>query len=211
MIDAVDTPTPEAPGGNVPTPEPKTAEAKKLEFTQDELDRKFADRQKRGEEAAAKRYQKQIDELTAQIDEFKSKDLGELEKLQKKLEKATQALAEKDQELTGLKLKDAKVEALLMAGATSDQIPKLLKRVSGTTPEEIAGDVGELKELGWIGKQEPPAKGANGSGHQLPKDSGAAKSYTRSQLKALSKDPDAYEKERESIMKAMQEGRIKDE
>lgn len=212
MADPIE-PTPD--GGSAPTPEPKQAaavEPKKLEFSQEELDKKFADRQKRGEEAAAKRFQKQIEELTSQIEDFKSKDLGELEKLQKKLEKATKDLAEKDQELTGLRLKDAKVEALLTAGATTEQIPKLLKRVSGTTPEEIASDVTELKELGWIGppKQEPPAKGATGGGHQPVKDSGN-KTYTRSQLKALGKDPEAYEAERDSIMKAMQEGRIKDE
>ena len=189
------------------TSESKTkTEVKKLEFTQAELDVKFQDREKRGEAAAAKRFQKQIDDLTAQVDEFKSKDLGELEKLQKKVEKLTKDLGEKDTELTGLKLKDAKVEALLAAGALSEQIPKLLKRVSGTTPEEITADVEELKTLGWIGKQ--PAKGATGSGHQQVSNT-ASKTFTRSQIKKMS--PEEYESNREAIMKAMSENAIKDE
>jgi len=45
-----------------------------------------------------------------------------------------------------------------------EQITKLLKRVSGTTPEEIAADVEELKSLGWIGSVQ---KGADGSGHHV--------------------------------------------
>lgn len=189
------------------TSESKTkTEVKKLEFTQAELDAKFKDREKRGEAAAAKRFQKQIDDLTAQVDEFKSKDLGDLEKLQKKVEKLTKDLGEKDTELTGLKLKDAKVEALLAAGALSEQIPKLLKRVSGTTPEEITADVEELKTLGWIGKQ--PAKGATGSGHQQVSNT-ASKTFTRSQIKKMS--PEEYESNREAIMKAMSENAIKDE
>ena len=194
--------------GNEPTPAPSGGnEPKKIEFTQAELDAKFKDREKRGEAAAAKRFQKQIDDLTAQVDEFKSKDLGELEKLQKKVEKLTKDLGEKDTELTGLKLKDAKVEALLAAGALSEQIPKLLKRVSGTTPEEITADVEELKTLGWIGKQ-PVPKGANGSGHP-PVVNNSSKTFTRSQIKKMS--PEEYESNREAIMKAMSENAIKDE
>ena len=209
MTEPIVTPTPgNDPAANEPTPAPKGGnEPKKLEFTQSELDEKFKDREKRGEAAAAKRFQKQIDELTAQVDEFKSKDLGELEKLQKKVEKLTKDLGEKDTELTGLKLKDAKVEALLAAGAASEQIPKLLKRVSGTTPEEILADVEELKTLGWI-KPAPPAKGATGSGHQQVSNT-ASKTFTRSQIKKMS--PEDYEANREAIMKAMQEGAIKDE
>ena len=190
------------------TSESKTkTEVKKLEFTQAELDAKFKDREKRGEAAAAKRFQKQIDDLTAQVDEFKSKDLGDLEKLQKKVEKLTKDLGEKDTELTGLKLKDAKVEALLAAGALSEQIPKLLKRVSGTTPEEITADVEELKTLGWIGKQ--PAKGATGCSGHPPVVNNSSKTFTRSQIKKMS--PEEYESNREAIMKAMSENAIKDE
>ncbi len=198
------TPTPE---GGAPTPEPKPAE-KKLEFTQEELDEKFAARQKRGEEAAAKRFQKQIDDLNAQIEEFKGKDLGELERLQKKVEKLTKEVSDKDTELTGLRLKDAKVSALLASGATSEQIPKLLKRVSGTTEEEIASDVAELKELGWIGqaKDPEPQKGAKGAGHQIPKDPPNVKTFTRKQLSSM--PPEEYEKNRDDIMKAMEAGKI---
>ncbi|MCK9571252.1 phage scaffolding protein [Candidatus Pacearchaeota archaeon] len=165
MVDPIADHTPVIDPAATPTPEPTPA-AKKLEFTQDELDKKFADRQRRGEEAAAKRFQKQIDDLTKQIDEFKGKDLGELEKLQKKLEKANEDL----KKVPDLELKLTKMEALLNAGADSAQVSKLLKRVSGTTPEEIESDIAELKEMGWIGKPTPPPEPSKaiGGGSQQP-------------------------------------------
>lgn len=204
MTEPIDTPTPE--GGNVPTPEPKPAEVKKLEFTQEELDKKFAERQKRGEEAAAKRFQKQIDDLTAQVDEFKGKDLGELEKLQKKLEKVTKDLAEKDTELTGTRLELTKTKALLRAGAPPEKVDSLLKRVAGTTEEEISADVQELVTLGWIGKapEQENKPAANGSGKPPVKDS--IKKFTKAQLAAMT--PEEYDANRADIMKAMEAGQI---
>lgn len=164
MTDPIE-PTPGIQADSEPTAAPQKEPVKKLEFTQEELDKKFADRQKRGEEAAAKRFQKQIDELTAKIQDFEGKDLGEIEKLQKKLEKLNGDYAEKDKELSGANLKLSKMEALLNAGALPEQITKLLKRVSGTTPEEIESDVAELKEMGWIGqpKTEPPKNQGTGT------------------------------------------------
>lgn len=164
MVDPIADPTPVIDQVAAQTPEPTAA--KKLEFTQEELDKKFSDRQRRGEEAAAKRFQKQIDDLTKQIDEFKGKDLGELEKIQKKLEKANEDL----KRVPDLELKLTKMEALLNAGADSAQVSKLLKRVSGTTPEEIESDIAELKEMGWIGKPTPPPEPSKaiGSGSQMP-------------------------------------------
>ena len=204
MTEPIDTLTPE--GGNVPTPEPKPAEVKKLEFTQDELDKKFADRASQAEKATAKKFQKQIDDLTAQIEEFKGKDLGELEKLQKKLEKANQVLAEKDTELTGTRLELTKTKALLRAGAPPEKVDSLLKRVAGTTEEEISADVQELVTLGWIGKA-PEAEGkpaANGSGKPPVKDS--IKKFTKAQLSAMT--PEEYDVNRTDIMKAMEAGQI---
>ena len=204
MTEPIDTPTPE--GGNVPTPEPKPAEVKKLEFTQDELDKKFADRASQAEKATAKKFQKQIDDLTAQIEEFKGKDLGELEKLQKKLEKANQVLAEKDTELTGTRLELTKTKALHRAGAPPEKVDSLLKRVAGTSEEEISADVQELVTLGWIGKA-PEAEGkpaANGSGKPPVKDS--IKKFTNAQLSAMT--PEEYDANRADIMKAMEAGQI---
>jgi 23S rRNA maturation mini-RNase III len=206
MVDPINDPTPDPSGGNAPTPEPKEA-AKKLEFTQDELDKKFAERQKRGEDAAAKRFQKQIDDLNSQIEEFKGKDLGELDKLKGKVEKLTKDLATKDTELSGKDLKLAKLEALLNAGIPSAKIPKLLKRVAGTTPEEIQSDVLELiEDLKLVEPEPEPQKGAKGAGHQQPKDPPGVKTFTRSQIKAMS--PEEYDKNRDDIMKSMESGKI---
>jgi len=201
MTDEKDTPT-----GGLPTPEEKPADkpTEKPQITPDIqaiIDKAIQDRLGREK----KNHEKRVAELEAKIQDYETKDLGEIEKLQKKIEKLTKDLGDKDTELTGMRLKDAKVEALLMAGALSEQIPKLLKRVSGTTPEEIAADVEELKALGWIGKP-PVVKGATGSGHQ-PVSNDSAKTFTRAQIKKMS--PEEYEANREAIMKAMQAGEIK--
>ena len=178
---------------NEPTAAPSAGEKKLLEFTQEELDKKFADRQKRGEEAAAKRFQKQIDELTAKVTDYEGKDLGELEKLQKKLEKLNGVVVEKETALTGANLKITKMEALLNAGALPEQVTKLLKRVAGTTPEEIESDVLELKELGWIGQKLPePEPKPQGIGTATKTGDPPQKKALRDQLNEVNlklKDP----------------------
>jgi hypothetical protein len=178
---------------NEPTAAPSAGEKKLLEFTQEELDKKFADRQKRGEEAAAKRFQKQIDELTAKVTDYEGKDLGELEKLQKKLEKLNGVVVEKETALTGANLKITKMEALLNAGALPEQVTKLLKRVAGTTPEEIESDVLELKELGWIGQKLPePEPKPRGIGTATKTGDPPQKKALRDQLNEVNlklKDP----------------------
>jgi len=178
---------------NEPTAAPSAGEKKLLEFTQEELDKKFADRQKRGEEAAAKRFQKQIDELTAKVTDYEGKDLGELEKLQKKLEKLNGVVVEKETALTGANLKITKMEALLNAGALPEQVTKLLKRVAGTTPEEIESDVLELKELGWIGQKLPePEPKPQGLGTATKMGDPPQKKALRDQLNEVNlklKDP----------------------
>jgi len=152
---------------------------------------------------------KEKDELSKKLQGFEDKDLAEMDKLQKKIERLTKELTDKDTELSGAKLKIAKTESLLAAGAMPDQIPKLLKRVAGTTEEEIAADVEELKALGWIGK--PPETGAvfpkpaaSGSGHPPVSDKGS-RTFTRAQLK----DPEFYNANRAEIMKALEDKRIK--
>lgn len=61
-------------------------------------------------------------------------------------------------------LEAAKVRALAKAGAEPDKIDTLLKRVVGSTPEEIEADVAELKELGLIGtKLLPQTQRAGGA------------------------------------------------
>jgi len=208
MVDEINEQTSSSKLEGDSTSESKTKTEKKLEFSQDELDKKFAERQKRGEDAAAKRFQKQIDDLNSQIEEFKGKDLGELDKLKNKVEKLTKDLNEKDTELSGILLKNAKMEALLNAGIPSAKIPKLLKRVSGTTPEEIQSDVLELiEDLKLIEPgPETPHKGAKGSGHQKVNDPPGVKTFTRKQLAAMTGEE--YETNRADIMKSMEAGKI---
>ncbi len=196
-------PTPEAE--KTPTDESKIESEKKEELFNNDQVTKIVQREVG---KALKKKDAEILQLKGKIEEFEGKDLGELEKLQKKVEKLTKDVSERDIELSGLKLKDAKITALLGAGATSEQIPKLLKRVSGTTEEEIASDVAELKEMGWIGKDPEPQKGAKGAGHQQVKDPPNAKSFTRSQLAKMT--PEEYDKNRDDIMKAMEAGTIKE-
>ena len=185
MVDPIADPTPGNKAVIEPTAaQPKLPDVKKLEFTQEELDALINKRLDRAEKSFEAKTKKQIDELTAKIQDFEGKDLGELEKLQKKLEKLTGDLTEKDTELSGTKLRLTKMEALLNAGALPEQITKLLKRVSGTTPEEIESDVSELKEMGWIGapKTEPiPAPKNQGTGTQIAV-SGSGKKTTDDEM-----------------------------
>jgi hypothetical protein len=198
------TPDPD-PKGGAPTQEPKPAA--KIELTQEEYDKKMQERQARGEAAATKKLQAQIDVLQAKVNEFEGKDLDELEKLQKKLDKATKDLADKDTELTGTNLKLAKLTTLLKAGAQPDKLEGLIKRVAGTTEEEIQADVQELVALGWIGatkEPEPGKTGANGSGKPPVKE--GIKKFTKDQLTKMS--PEEYEANRADILKAMEAGQI---
>lgn len=152
---------------------------------------------------------KEKDDLTKKLQGFEEKDLAEMDKLLKKIERMTKELTDKDTELSGAKLKLAKTDALLAAGAMPDQIPKLLKRVAGTTEEEISADVEELRALGWIGKAPEvlattPKPAAQGAGH--PPVSGGAKKFTRAQIDTMSKEE--YAANREDIKKAMAAGLI---
>jgi len=96
---------------------------------------------------------KALEEKANKLDELEKSKLSEEEKREARLKKLEEEKAERTKELTGANLKIAKMEALLNAGAEPAQVSKLLKRVSGTTPEEIDADVAELKELGWIGQK----------------------------------------------------------
>lgn len=195
MTENFGNPTPEAEQAKTDEPKQESEET----YTKDTVSKLI----EREVGKVVKKKEAEIHQLKEQIEELNNKDLGELERLQKKVEKLTQDINERDAELTGMRLKDEKIAALLAAGASSEQIPRLIKRVAGTTSEEIAADVEELKSLGWIGSIQ---KGADGSGHHAVSDN-AKKTFTRSQIKKMS--PEEYEANREAIMKAMQAGEIK--
>lgn len=214
-------PTP-APEPAVPEPTPAPKGGKVDPDIQAIIDKAVTDRLAREKAAHEKEKAaldkekasliKEKDELSKKLQGFEDKDLAEMDKLQKKIERLTKELTDKDTELSGAKLKIAKTDALLVAGAMPDQIPKLLKRVAGTTEDEIAADVEELKALGWIGKPPEPAPAvdptpkpaANGSGHPPVSDKGS-RTFTRAQIK----DREFYEANRNEILKALAEDRIK--
>jgi hypothetical protein len=210
MVDTIPTEPTAAPNaGNEPEPtqnEP-VAEPKKLTFTQEELDRKFQERQTRGEKAAEKKFQKQISDLSAQIEEFKGKDLGEVEKLQNKVKTLTDAISNKDAELSGANLKLAKIDALLRADATPSQIPELLTFINfGTTPEEIEAAVSKAKDLGWIGKQPEPGPKPAGLGSPTKTGEPTNKPTLKDQIAELDakiKDPKLSQRERGDLTKAL--------
>lgn len=193
--------------GKDSTSESQTKTEKKLEFTQEELDKKMQAREARGEAAAAKKLQKTIEDLQAKIADFEGKDLGAMEKLQRKYDKLVEDHKSTDTELIGANLKLAKLTALLKAGAQPDKLDGLLKRVSGSTEPEIEADVQELVSLGWIGKApepDPSKPAANGSGKPPVKD--GIKKFTEAQLRAMK--PEEYEANRADILKAMEGGLI---
>lgn len=167
-------------------------------------------REKRGHEKEKAALQREKDELAKKIAEYEEKDLGELDKLQKKIERLTKDLADKDQVLSDKDLRILKMESLLTAGATPDQVPKLLKRLSGTTQEEVEADIEELKSMGWIGKPPEtqattPKPAAQGSGHPQVPDKGLKK-FTQQQIKSMSTDE--YSANRADIMKSLNAGLV---
>lgn len=73
---------------------------------------------------------------------------------------------ERDQhktEAAQARLESAKLRALMKAGAPADKVDALLKRVVGSTPEEIEADVAELAGLGLLAAKTP--HGAQGAGN----------------------------------------------
>lgn len=133
-------------------------------FSQADLDeivkeRLGRDRRAR-EEAMAKELGMPLKDVKAIIQAKKEAD----EAQKSELERLT---GERDAHRTAAEravLEAAKVRALAKAGAEPDKIDTLLKRVVGSTPEEIEADVAELKELGLIGaKLLPQTQRAGGA------------------------------------------------
>lgn len=117
---------------------------------------------------ALKKKDAEITDLNKKIKGFEEADLDDMGKLQSRVKALEDDNGKKDVELKGANRKLAIYEALHAAGANSKDIPKLAKRVSGDTPEDIAKDIEELKTLGWLnqpGNSTPNnAQGAGNSG-----------------------------------------------
>lgn len=114
------------------------------------------------------KHSKKYDDLKAELEVERRKSLPDPEKVKAELADKDKAISEKDKELFGVKLENAKLRALAKVGADPEKIDSLMKRVVGSTPEEIEADVLELKSLGLIGPRE--ANGAQGAGNPgIPK------------------------------------------
>jgi hypothetical protein len=157
-----------------------------------------------------------LKERSEKLKEFENKDLTDVQKLQKEHEKATLQVSDLTKELTGIRLENAKLKALVKAGVQPEQLDGLLKRVAGTTEEEIFSDVEELKTLGWIGKQPTPESKPTGLGTQTKTGEPTKKSTLKDRMAEINikmSDPktsrrelDALSKESISILRRIQAG-----
>jgi hypothetical protein len=172
--------------------------------TQAEIDAIVEDRLKRDREAREKELGVSLKDAKALIAAAKKAEdekKTELEKL----------AGERDGlkgELEGTKLQLAKMEALLEAGVSSDKVPKLMKRVSGKTSDEIKADIAEMKADGLIPAATPSAaaQGAGNPGVQNPPP--ASKIWTEKEIKELRMNGGLTDSIMEDLRKATAEGRV---
>jgi chromosome segregation ATPase len=137
-----------------------------------------------------------------ELAELKKSQMTELEQLKASLVEKDALLQSKDQELTGLKLQQTKIEKLTAAGL----LPTDAKYVNGSTEEEIDASIADLAARL---KVEPP-KAAQGAGQTgIPRQSDSLAGMTRAELAQKSKDIDWYKKNQDAIMKALENGEIK--
>ena len=109
--------------------------------------------------AEKKEWQARMRELEAKASQW--------DKLQEdsktEMEKLTGELGKHKTEAEQARLEAAKLRALMKAGVPADKVDALLKRVVGSTPEEIEADVAELAGLGLLAAKTP--NGAQGAGN----------------------------------------------
>ena len=130
-------------GGQKSKEETKTlTQAQIDEIIEERLGR---DRRSR-EEALAKDLGMPLKDVKAMI--RAKKDAEEAAKSE--LEKLTADLAKHQSDAQVARIEAVKLRALIKAGAAPDKVDALLKRVVGSTPEEIEADVKELQSLGLI-------------------------------------------------------------
>ncbi|MCK9569454.1 hypothetical protein M0R72_10990 [Candidatus Pacearchaeota archaeon] len=159
---------PTNPAGTPPAKEPEGGNKPPVDqgktLTQAEIDEIVKDRLERDrrtrDEALAKDLGMSLKDVKAIIKA--KKDADDAQKTE--LEKLTGERDGFKSEATTAKIEAAKVRALARAGADPEKIDAMLKRVVGSTPEEIEADVLELKNLGLIGSQKPQTA-ANGAGN----------------------------------------------
>ena len=122
--------------------------------------------------------------------------------------------------LSGADLKIAKMEALMIAGVPSQQIPVILQHfnISGKTREEIQGSIQQLIDAklltiappapapGTQPQQPPgPPQAAQGAGNNGVPGLSAIATMTKADLAAKCKDPVWYDANRDAVLKRLSE------
>ena len=122
--------------------------------------------------------------------------------------------------LSGADLKIAKMEALMIAGVPSQQIPVILQHfnISGKTREEIQGSIQQLIDAklltiappapapGTQPQQPPgPPQAAQGAGNNGVPGLSAIATMTKADLAARCKDPVWYDANRDAVLKRLSE------
>ena len=122
--------------------------------------------------------------------------------------------------LSGADLKIAKMEALMIAGVPSQQIPVILQHfnIAGKTREEIQGSIQQLIDAklltiappapapGTQPQQPPgPPQAAQGAGNNGVQGLSAIATMTKADLAAKCKDPVWYDANRDAVLKRLSE------
>lgn len=122
--------------------------------------------------------------------------------------------------LSGADLKIAKMEALMIAGVPSQQIPVILQHfnISGKTREEIQGSIQQLIDAKLLTiappapapgtqQQQPPGPptAAQGAGNNGVPGLSAIATMTKADLAAKCKDPVWYDANRDAVLKRLSE------
>ena len=122
--------------------------------------------------------------------------------------------------LSGADLKIAKMEALMIAGVPSQQIPVILQHfnISGKTREEIQGSIQQLIDAKLLSiappapapgtqQQQPPGppQAAQGTGNNGVQGLSAIATMTKADLAAKCKDPVWYDANRDAVLKRLSE------
>jgi hypothetical protein len=147
------------PKGNEQTPAQDGGEQKEETYSKAQLTELIS---KEIGKVTAK-HSKKYDDLKAELEAERRKALPDPEKIKAELADKEKAISDRDKELSGVKLENAKLRALMKMGADPEKIDALVKRVVGSTSEEIEADVLELKNLGLLQPKTPG--GAQGAGN----------------------------------------------
>ena len=173
------TPTGDQAGAATKTEQQTTETPKDKTFSQEQLNAAI--------KAEKKEWQARMRELEAKASQW--------DKLQEdsktEMEKLTGELGKHKTDAETARLETAKLRALMKAGAPADKLDALLKRVVGSTPEEIEADVAELAGLGLLAAKTP--NGAQGAGNPglptPPKEPTLLEELEKEQAKGAGADP----------------------